>query len=321
MEGGGSRPKILVTNDDGIYAPGIRSLIHVLVSTNRYHVLVCAPDQERSAVSHCITARGALQVTPVEIEGAIAYGTSGTPADCASLGLSGILFPGTIPDLVVSGINKGSNCGYHIVYSGTVAGAREAFMYGFHSLSISYNWVRGKSLENDFKIGAEACLPIIDGILMEIKNEGYARGCFLNVDLPTDVAHHKGYKVTRQGTSMIRTTWEQITSDGNCHGAVLMDHKFGVEHDQVPLQRMASGIENVKIGSIGEPSKENLLFKREISEHEYGEEGEDMDFGALQQGYITITPLGALSREEMGVQMYFKDWLLRMPELSTASSL
>ncbi|KAF3775062.1 5'-nucleotidase [Nymphaea thermarum] len=77
MEETKSRPLILVTNDDGIFAPGLRALVHALVSTGRYHVNVCAPDSEMSAVGHAVTVRDALRVIPVQIEGATAYAVSG----------------------------------------------------------------------------------------------------------------------------------------------------------------------------------------------------------------------------------------------------
>ena len=171
------RPRILVTNDDGIDAPGLRALVQILLSTNLYEVLVCAPDSEKSAVSHSITWRHAVAVKRVDIDGATAYAVSGTLADSASLGISAALFP-SIPDLVISGINIGSNCSYHIVYSGTVAGAREAFINGVPSVSLSYQWVAGTSNINDFKLSAEACLPIISSIMAEIKNQRYTERCF-----------------------------------------------------------------------------------------------------------------------------------------------
>ncbi|GMP77064.1 hypothetical protein CsSME_00033470 [Camellia sinensis var. sinensis] len=152
----GNRPTVMVTNDDGIDAPGLRALVRVLVSANRYEVFVCAPDSEKSAVSHSITWRNAVSVKEVEIDGATAFAVSGTPADCTSLGISKALFPST-PDLVISGINMGSNCGYHIVYSGTVAGAREAFFNGVPSLSISYDWYVDSFIHSMLHLGKRVC--------------------------------------------------------------------------------------------------------------------------------------------------------------------
>ena len=110
---------IMLTNDDGVHALGIRTLARVL-SEAGHRVSVCAPDRERSAASHSITLRRALNVETVEFPGAeIAYAADGTPADCARLGL--YLIPDV--DLVISGINNGSNLGGACVYSGTVGAA------------------------------------------------------------------------------------------------------------------------------------------------------------------------------------------------------
>ncbi|KAI5395000.1 hypothetical protein KIW84_061562 [Lathyrus oleraceus] len=148
---------------------------------------------EKSAVSHSITWLHPVAAKQVHIHGTLAsFAVSGTPADCTSLVISKALFP-IIPDLVVSGINKGSNCGYHIVYSGTVAGAREAFFNDIPSISISYDWVEGKSNPHDFALAAGVCIPIISALLVEIKNQSYPGRCFLNIDVPNNVANHKVY--------------------------------------------------------------------------------------------------------------------------------
>uniref|UniRef100_A0A7N0SYV0 Survival protein SurE-like phosphatase/nucleotidase domain-containing protein n=1 Tax=Kalanchoe fedtschenkoi TaxID=63787 RepID=A0A7N0SYV0_KALFE len=184
------RPSIMVTNDDGIDAPGLRALVQVLVSTNRYQVLVCAPYSEKSAVSHNITWRHPLSAKKAEIDGTVAFAIRGTPADCTSLGLSKALFP-FLPDLVISGINSGENCGYHIVYSGTVGGAREAFFCGVPSFSVSYQWIVGRSTVGDFTIAAEVVLPIINATISDNKNQIYTQKCFLNIDVPFNVKENK----------------------------------------------------------------------------------------------------------------------------------
>ncbi|KAH9293135.1 hypothetical protein KI387_041659, partial [Taxus chinensis] len=107
------RPSLLVTNDDGIEAPGLRCLVEALVNGGRCNVNVCAPDQDKSWISHSVTTRETLVASTVDIKGATAYEASGTPSDCVSLGLSGMLFPGVKPAMVISGIHKGSNCGHH----------------------------------------------------------------------------------------------------------------------------------------------------------------------------------------------------------------
>ncbi|KAI3459386.1 hypothetical protein Pfo_016049 [Paulownia fortunei] len=291
--GGGDRPTVMVTNDDGIDAPGLRALVRVLVSSNRFHVLVCAPDSEKSAVSHSITWRNAISAKPVEINGAIAFAVSGTPADCTSLGISKALFP-SIPDLVISGINMGSNCGYHIIYSGTVAGAREAFFNEVPSVSISYDWVEGRSNVNDFTLAAEASLPIICAILAEIKMKTYPQNCFLNVDIPTDVANHKGYRLTKQGKSIVKMGWTQVTSDAQ--GGKMLS-----------TMTMETNSSSYSESDSLSAKHEHLLFKREARGPQVEDGG--TDYCSLQEGYITVSPLGALSPAEMDSQAYFKQWL------------
>ncbi|XAR57240.1 5'-nucleotidase [Bertholletia excelsa] len=289
---GGNRPKILVTNDDGIDAPGLQALVRVLVSTNRYEVLVSAPDSEKSAVSHSITWRNPLSAKRVNIDGATAFAISGTPADCASLGISKMLFP-SVPDLVISGINMGSNCGYHIVYSGTVAGAREAFLNGLPSISLSYDWVGGTSKIQDYTLAAEACLPIINAVLVEIRNKTYPEKCFLNIDIPTDVANHKGYKLTQQGKSIVKMGWRQVISEKQ--GAKMLSTMTMDTNSSTSMD-----MDGVAL------SQEHLLYRREVRG---GYVEDNTDYHALQQGYITVTPLGALSNAETDCQAFFKELL------------
>ncbi|KAL4588310.1 hypothetical protein LXL04_001194 [Taraxacum kok-saghyz] len=290
--GGSDLPTIMVTNDDGIDAPGLQALVRVLVSTNHYRVWVCAPDSEKSAVSHSITWRHPITAKRVEINGATAFAVSGTPADCTSLGISKALFP-SVPDLVLSGINMGSNCGYHIVYSGTVAGAREAFFYGLPSLSISYDWVGGTSTNNDFTLAAEACLPLINAILAEIKTKTFPQKCFLNVDLPTNIPNHKGYKLTKQGNSIVKMGWKPVSSDSE--GAQMLS-TMTMETNSTSTNNNANVV-----------SQQQLLFKREVKGGHV--EDDETDYWYLKQGYITVTPLGALSHADNDSQTYFKSWL------------
>ncbi|KAG4386218.1 hypothetical protein AAZX31_11G005600 [Glycine max] len=301
---GGKRGTILVTNDDGIDAPGLRALVHSIVNANLFNVLVCAPDSEKSAVSHSITWLHPVAVKQVQIEGTTAFAVSGTPADCASLGISKALFP-TVPDLVVSGINKGSNCGYHIVYSGTVAGAREAFFNDIPSISISYDWVKGKSNLHDFTLAAQVCIPIISAVLVETKHPSYPRKCFLNIDVPNNVPNHKGYKLTKQGKSIIKIGWRQATSE--------------TEGPKMSSDMTNTDTETSKNFDSSSVSPEHLLFAREVKGSVL--DGDDTDYRCLQEGYITVTPLAGLSHAEVDCQAYFKNWLQSVPELPSSSSL
>ncbi|GAA0147055.1 hypothetical protein LIER_06852 [Lithospermum erythrorhizon] len=291
---GNDRPTVLVTNDDGIDAAGLRALVNVLVSTNRFNVFVCAPNSEKSAVSHSITWINDISAKKVEIDGALAFAVSGTPADCTSLGISTALFPAA-PDLVISGINMGSNCGYHIVYSGTVAGAREAFFNGIPAVSLSYDWVRGRSSTTDFALAAEACLPILGAIMDEIRKKTYPLSCFLNIDVPTDVTSHKGYRISKQGESRVKMGWSKVTSEppeGHMLSTMTMDSS--------PDSTASTITDSSCI-------QENLLFRRKVIGAQV-EDG-DTDYCGLQEGYITVTPLGALSPADIDAQTFFKQWL------------
>ncbi|KAI5573386.1 hypothetical protein BDE02_10G077400 [Populus trichocarpa] len=302
------QPTIMVTNDDGIDAPGLRALVQVLVSTRRFQVLVCAPDSEKSAMSHSIKWPDPIAARRVEIEGATAYAIAGTPADCTSLGISKSLFP-KIPDLVISGINMGSNCGYNIVYSGTVAGAREAFFNDIPAISVSYNWFRRQGKVENLTLSAEACIPIITAVLVEIKNKTYPLRCFLNIGLPTDVANNKGYKLTKQGKSIYEMAWSQVTSD--MQGGKMLSTMTMDTDSTAPIETGALNL-----------SQDHLLFKREVLGVKLNEgDIDDADFKFLQQGYITVTPLGALSHAEIGCHSYFKDWLPSVGEHPSESSL
>ena len=128
---------VLLTNDDGVFAPGLRALGDAF-SAEGHGVLVCAPDRERSAASHSVTIGKLIGVEPVDFPGAKrAWAADGTPADCASLGLFLAREAGERVDLVVSGINRGMNQGGACIYSGTVGAAMEAAMCGCQGLAVS----------------------------------------------------------------------------------------------------------------------------------------------------------------------------------------
>ncbi|XP_045787859.1 5'-nucleotidase SurE-like [Trifolium pratense] len=301
----GNRTTIMITNDDGIDAPGLRALVNSLVATNLYNIQVCAPDSEKSAVSHSITWLHPIAAKKVHIDGTTAYAVSGTPADCTSLGLSKSLFP-SVADLVVSGINMGNNCGYHIVYSGTVAGAREAFFHDIPSISISYDWVKEKSNLHDFTLAAQACVPIISALLVDIKNQRYPQKCFLNIDVPSNVANHKGYKLTKQGKVLTKMGWKQIASEAE-------GRKMSSDMTNADIPAHA----DVNTSSI---SPESLLFSREVKGSQLDHD-DNNDHKSLQEGYITVTPLAAISQAGEDCQNYFKDWLQNVSECPSSSAL
>jgi 5'-nucleotidase len=164
---------ILLTNDDGIYAPGLAALYAHLAPD--HNLAVIAPDREQSAVGHGITLNEPLRAHKVSIPNAFeGYAISGTPADCIKFGL--LEFLKTKPDLVISGINPGANVGVNINYSGTVAAAKEAAMYGILAIAVSIHSRQVESYE-----GAAA---FIAQLAQDIHALGLPAGTFLNVNIP-----------------------------------------------------------------------------------------------------------------------------------------
>ena len=124
---------ILVTNDDGITAPGLEALTEAVQDFGR--LTIVAPDSERSAASHSITLFDPIDVKQVSMNGQVAWSCSGTPVDCVKIALSELM--DSPPDLIVSGINRGSNTGQNILYSGTVSAAVESMFSGIPAIAFS----------------------------------------------------------------------------------------------------------------------------------------------------------------------------------------
>ena len=141
---------IMLTNDDGIFAPGLRELSKAAAAAG-HRVTIFAPDSQRSAASHAISLTQPLKIERVPFDGIAAYSVSGTPADCAKLGL--YLLRGDLPDIVLSGINKGSNRGAAILYSGTVGAAQEASISGVPGVAVSLCAFRDDGYEYAAQLG------------------------------------------------------------------------------------------------------------------------------------------------------------------------
>lgn len=192
---------VLVTNDDGIQAAGIRALAQAL--TEVADVLVVAPDRQRSGTGHGVTVHKPLRVDPVNLgEGIEAYRVNGTPSDCVKLGVQTIL--DTPPDMVFSGINAGGNLGTDVLYSGTVSGAIEGTLLGIPSAAISL--VRGEV--QDYSGAAAFAVQLA----RRIKAYGLPEGTLLNINVPgIDPAAIKGVRVTRLGTRRYRDVFHPRT--------------------------------------------------------------------------------------------------------------
>ncbi len=184
------RPLILVTNDDGINAPGIRTLISVVKDIG--DVIVVAPDSPQSGMGHAITINSTLhssRITPKNSE-IIEYSCSGTPADCVKLAINELM--PRKPDLCVSGINHGSNSSINVIYSGTMSAAIEAGIEGVPAIGFSlldYSWNADFSQSKDY----------IRKITLNALNNGIPKGVVLNVNIPAvKKSDIKGVKICRQ---------------------------------------------------------------------------------------------------------------------------
>jgi 5'-nucleotidase len=177
---------ILLSNDDGIHAPGLAALRLALAPLGEVHVV--APDRERSATGHGITVHKPLRPKQVKFtDGTFGWAVDGTPADCVKLAIEALL--PEAPDIVVSGINYGANLGTDVLYSGTVSAAIEGIINGFPAVAISLATYES----DDFQYAAAFAGLIIPGLIKENKRE-----CNLvNINVPP--GKPKGIKVTRLG--------------------------------------------------------------------------------------------------------------------------
>nr|WP_299387712.1 5'/3'-nucleotidase SurE [Allomuricauda sp.] len=199
------KPLILVTNDDGITAPGLRSLIRVMKEIGE--VVVVAPDSPQSGMGHAITIDSTLYSKQVVIdheEGApLEYSCSGTPADCVKLALQELL--DRKPDICVSGINHGSNASINVIYSGTMSAAIEAGIEGIPAIGFSlcdYSW------EANFA----PTLASAKKIVREALTHGIPKGTVLNVNFPKSDSEPKGIKVCRQARANWKEQFDKRTS-------------------------------------------------------------------------------------------------------------
>ncbi len=176
-------PQILVTNDDGYRSQGIVVLAEALSALG--DVTVVAPTEEASAIGHALTLRRPLRLEHIRHN---IYGVDGTPTDCVNIAITQI-FEGKLPDLVVSGINKGWNLGDDVTYSGTVAGALEAALLGIPGLAVSLDRSRA---DYDFSYAARSATVIAASMF----KRPLPAWTFLNVNVPS--GQPKGFRATVQ---------------------------------------------------------------------------------------------------------------------------
>ncbi len=222
---------LLLTNDDGIHAPGLFALYQSLKAGFKLHIV--APDTEMSAVGHAITLSSPLRIREVHKGGRFyGYAVKGTPADCVKIAVQELL--PSPPGMVLSGINLGANVGVNILYSGTVCAATEAAFQGIPSAAISL----AARKDPDFTFAAEFSRKIV----RFISEYGLKKGTALNVNIPAVPAGQvEGVSFTRQGTSRFEERYERRTDPrGNVYywlaGEKIVENG-NPENDSVALGR------------------------------------------------------------------------------------
>lgn len=188
------KPLILITNDDGITAPGIRKLISIMKELG--DVIVVAPDSPQSGMGHAITVNDTIYCDPVrefQDDDHKEYKCSGTPADCVKIAVQEIMH--RKPDICVSGINHGSNSSINVIYSGTMSAAVEAGVEGIPAIGFS---LLDYSIDADFSY----CESFIKRITTQVLENGLPQGVVLNVNIPKLKASEiRGIKVGRQANA------------------------------------------------------------------------------------------------------------------------
>lgn len=198
--------KLLITNDDGIHAEGIQLLSKVLFESGRFDLKIVAPDHERSAVGHAITMHRPLRVEQAhflynpELSG---QSVNGTPSDCVKLAVEALLEER--PEMLISGINRGSNLGTDVLYSGTVSAAVEGVILGLPAVAVSLTGGYGSE---DFIRAAEFIRDLIPHLLPG----RIPRGTLLNINIPpVGGSACGGVRVTRLGTRRYRNSFDRRT--------------------------------------------------------------------------------------------------------------
>ncbi|WP_020473239.1 5'/3'-nucleotidase SurE [Zavarzinella formosa] len=257
--------RILLTNDDGIYAPGLRALHKELKKLG--DVVVCAPATEQSAAGHSVTLLSPLIVQEIFDENKAFFGWAieGRPADCVKLALVELL--PEPPDLIVSGLNAGSNAGINVVYSGTVAAAVEGAFFRCTAIALSQSY--RKPAQIDFAAGAAIARQVVEEILAYKPQPG----SLFNVNLPSaDLGPPKGLKVLAQNVAPYQESFvRNVDPRGRTYYWLGADYGCAEPHP-------------------------------------------DTDESALQQGYVTLTPLYFdLTNHRLMDEMKTREWNLGSP--------
>ncbi len=217
---------VLISNDDGIHAPGINALAEEIKKIAE--VVIVAPDKQQSAIGHAITVNSPLRVQKIDKNGYFfGFAVDGTPADCIKLAVRSLL--PQPPDLIISGINHGSNTAISVIYSGTVSAATEGTILGIPSFAISLTTFAAADFSYAAKFAGKLALMIAE--------KGLPKGTLLNVNVPSVPASEiKGVLVTKQGKSIWNDEFESRRDPSNREyfwlKGDLLELDFGDDIDQ-----------------------------------------------------------------------------------------
>jgi 5'-nucleotidase len=271
---------LLISNDDGIFALGIRTLANTLAAAGHQVMVVC-PDRERSATGHGLTIHDPIRVEAIETvfhPTVRAWACSGTPSDCVKLALGGLMdYP---PDMVLSGINHGSNLGTDVLYSGTVSAAMEGLIEGIPSVAFSL----ASFSTQDFQPAADFAQTLV----ARIANQPLPSAMLLNVNIPAvrqqDIT---GVALTRQGIRRYFDTFEKRVD---------------------PRGKTYYWLAGELIEEISEPDKIATMTGVPDLNLEWANRTMT-DVQAIRQNYITVTPLQYNLTCKLGLAN-LKDWQL-----------
>jgi 5'-nucleotidase len=223
--------RILVTNDDGYRSEGVRALADVLRALGP--VTIVAPTEEASAIGHALTLRHPLRLETVD---EMTYAVDGTPTDCVNIAITQV-FRGALPDLVVSGINKGYNLGDDVTYSGTVSGALEGALLGIPAMAVSLRSTRG---EYDFTYAARAAAWMATAMM----RRPLPQRTFLNINVPK--GEPKGYRVTVQAKrNHVTSVAERHDPKGRSYYWIEEGQNEWEPHDRSDYQAVRDGYVSV----------------------------------------------------------------------------
>ena len=194
-----SDPLILISNDDGIYAPGIYALWEAMSEIGK--TTIVAPNTEKSAVGHAITIYDPIRIEKViRSNGFEGYAVNGTPADSVKIAVQAIMKKK--PDLIISGINAGANVGQSLLYSGTISAASEGTLLGIPSIAISLDVLRDMNFSTSKIVATKIASMVI--------NKGLPKDTLLNVNVPKDIEGGiNGYQLTRQGSIYFKDNFDR----------------------------------------------------------------------------------------------------------------